>query len=315
MIRHLNHSQINKEKWDACLDAATYTIIYARSWYLDVVSPQWEALVWGDYEIIFPLTWKKKAGQYYLSQPAFAQHLGIFSTQSVTSFVTEAFLRNIPKKFSHYNICLNPANPCTLGNWNKQLRKTYHLDLSFSYNQLVEGYSKDTIKNLKHSNRYSLHIKPIKGEQVIELYKKYVWHKTPELAETDFKRLLHLFEVMQQYSKVVFLGVYDNHQLSAGTAFYITSHKIIFIFGSSTPLGKRNGAMRVLFDHLICQYSNQPLILDFEGSSNSGVEYFYKSFGSSLKPFYKICYFESNWLQQLVTKKQELRRLWSGFNL
>src|ERR1700759_1778470 len=75
MISYLSHSDIDKLRWDACISHAQYSIIYGYSWYLDMVSPGWDALVDDDYQSVFPLTWKKKFGLYYLSQPNFAQHL------------------------------------------------------------------------------------------------------------------------------------------------------------------------------------------------------------------------------------------------
>jgi hypothetical protein len=55
-------------------------IVYAYSWYLDIVSPGWDALVKDDYKSVMPLTWRKKYGIKYLYQPFFTQQLGVFSS-------------------------------------------------------------------------------------------------------------------------------------------------------------------------------------------------------------------------------------------
>ena len=69
MIQYLEHNQIDKKKWDATIEECGN--IYAYSWYLDVVHPQWEALVEGDYDTVMPLTGGEKFGVHYLFQPYF----------------------------------------------------------------------------------------------------------------------------------------------------------------------------------------------------------------------------------------------------
>jgi hypothetical protein len=80
IIQHLTHAEIDKVKWDACIDKAGNGLIYGHSVYLNkMCNGQWDALVMGNYETVMPLTRRKKWGIYYLYQPAFTQQLGIFS--------------------------------------------------------------------------------------------------------------------------------------------------------------------------------------------------------------------------------------------
>ena len=79
MIRYLRHNEIDREKWDACIAASENGLVYAYSWYLDVVHPEWEALVMDDYAAVMPLTGGRKFGVEYLFQPFFVQQLGAFS--------------------------------------------------------------------------------------------------------------------------------------------------------------------------------------------------------------------------------------------
>src|ERR1700692_3437990 len=80
MIHYLKHNAIDKRRWDEAIDRAFNGMIYAKSWYLDIVSPQWDALVSDDYRAVMPLTWRRKFGVYYLYQPFFTQQLGVFTT-------------------------------------------------------------------------------------------------------------------------------------------------------------------------------------------------------------------------------------------
>src|SRR3972149_10763281 len=99
MIHYLKHNEIDKQKWDNCIDTCVNNIIYAYSWYLDIVCPDWNALVKNDYEYIMPLTAGKKYGIEYLYPPYFAQQLGVFSKEKISQEFVEEFLNSIPSDY------------------------------------------------------------------------------------------------------------------------------------------------------------------------------------------------------------------------
>ncbi len=78
VIKYLKHKDIDKNKWDECINEAPNGLIYGMSWYLDRVCPGWDALVSDDYEAVMPLPWKQKMGLKYVYHPLFAQQLGVF---------------------------------------------------------------------------------------------------------------------------------------------------------------------------------------------------------------------------------------------
>jgi hypothetical protein len=142
MIKYLKHQEIVKPRWDEAIDRAFNGIIYAKSWYLDIVSPHWDALVSDDYSAVMPLTWRRKFGVYYLYQPFFTQQLGVFGDedQKVRKWESEKvgvayspshlhtfspahflpFLNAIPKKFKFIEIQLNHANEDVIASEAKQ---------------------------------------------------------------------------------------------------------------------------------------------------------------------------------------------------
>jgi hypothetical protein len=311
MIRYVRHHEINKKKWDDCIETAGYSIAYAYSWYLDVVSPSWDALIDEDYVAVLPLTWKSKYGLYYLTQPVYAQQLGAFSKQPVTGLKLKQFLNAIPKKFLHYDINMNPLNNehSLCFKFRFTLCKTYHLSLRPNYNLIASAYSNDTKRNISIIKKHPLILKPIDVETVTRLYKRNVWHKTPGLKISDFKRLKILIEEVAKRNKVMMLGAYENDLLSAGSIFFICGDKIIFIFGAANNRGRKNGAMRFIFDQVIRDHCNSGLLLDFEGSSVKSVEYFYKSFGSEMVPFFNVSFSRFSLLKNLIEKKQLVTKM------
>ena len=110
MIKHLKYSQIDFDAWDRCIRESFNGLVYAYSWYLDIVHDGWEALVEDDYVRVMPLTGGKKYGIKYLFQPYFVQQLGVFSKNLLTPEKTMEFLNQIPSSFKYYDIRLNSFN-------------------------------------------------------------------------------------------------------------------------------------------------------------------------------------------------------------
>ena len=76
-IQYLRHGQIDKTKWDACIESSSNGLVYGYSFYLDQMAGNWEALVMDDYKIGMPLTARKKYGIQYLAQPFLAAQLTV----------------------------------------------------------------------------------------------------------------------------------------------------------------------------------------------------------------------------------------------
>src|ERR1043165_3544665 len=108
-IKYLKNNEIDKAKWDKCIDEASNGLIYAYSFYLDHMSKHWDALVINDYEAVMPLTWNKKYGISYLYQPAFTAQLGVFG-ENLNEWLIDDLLKAIIKKYKLIEISLNSEN-------------------------------------------------------------------------------------------------------------------------------------------------------------------------------------------------------------
>ena len=156
MIRYFKHNDVDRNKWDALIDASPNGMVYAKSWFLDIVSPGWNALIGEDYKSVFPLTARKKFGISYLHQPFFTQQLGIFSDKEITSDMVENFLAAIPVWFQLVEIQLNHSNKISKSNFSLSNRLTHHLDLGFPYETIHKKYSENLKRNLKRAQQNNL---------------------------------------------------------------------------------------------------------------------------------------------------------------
>ena len=110
MIKVLKHNKIDKTRWDDCINKSFNGNVYALSWYLDIIHPEWDALVENNYERVMPLTSSRKFGLSYMFQPFFAQQLGVFSTSQLSQEDVERFINAIPKQYLLTQYRLNSYN-------------------------------------------------------------------------------------------------------------------------------------------------------------------------------------------------------------
>ena len=78
-ISIIKHNRLDKNKWNNCIEKSVNSNIYAFSWYLDLVSNNWEGLIYGDYELVFPIIFKKYFFLKKIYHPLFCQQLGPFT--------------------------------------------------------------------------------------------------------------------------------------------------------------------------------------------------------------------------------------------
>ena len=109
-ISYLPQQQIDKTKWDNCINGSSNGLIYARSYYLDITAPGWNALVLNDYEAVMPLPTRKKWIFSYLFEPPMTPILGVFGNQ-VSGTLVNAFLQAIPATIRSWDYSLNHYNP------------------------------------------------------------------------------------------------------------------------------------------------------------------------------------------------------------
>ncbi|MFY7732266.1 MAG: hypothetical protein ACOVSR_02200 [Bacteroidia bacterium] len=284
MINYLKHTEIDKTKWDYCISHASNTIIYAYAWYLDIVSPNWDALVLNDYEAVMPLTHRKKYFISYLFQPFFTQQLGVFSKNESQALLVQDFLNAIPSKFKLIDINLNEENS-TEG---LKPRKNYLLPIDEGYKDIYTGYKGQAKRNLKKAKDEGLFLQALPYKQVIDFYQKHKGKETKGVKENDYKTLKQLYKICNKQNNLLAVGVYSNQfGLLGAAAFIINGDRAIFHLGTSNEKGKKMGAMHFLMDSVIMQLCGKNLFLDFEGSEIDGIERFYKSFGAYKKPYFK----------------------------
>ncbi len=284
-ISYLPQANIDKSKWDRCIDTAENGLIYGYSFYLDALSENWDALIVNDYETVMPLTWKKKYTIYYLYQPFFTASLGIFGND-ITAEIVKSFLENIPAKFKYWDFYLNRNNWFSIPGFPMYERSNYILPLSENYEILRSKYATSHIRNIKRSIQYGNVVKKnIPVRDVIQLSKEQSKNFST-IEERNYSDFTNLFEFLKEKNQASTYGVYSpQNKLVASCVYFFSHNRAYYILVGNHPDGKTSGASHLMIHEFIKEHAGENLVLDFEGSNIPSLAFFYKSFGSVLEKY------------------------------
>jgi hypothetical protein len=289
-IRYIAYQQIDKLKWDTCIDTAGNGLVYAYSFYLDTMAKHWDALILNDYEAVMPLTWNKKYGIAYLYQPAFTQQLGIFSKRIMNEAIRKSFIVAAQQRFRFAEIYVNFN--CGIGQPN------FILPLHHPYSFIQQGYKNDLLKNLKHAAKFSLsYVATDDITTAIDLYRSHYAVRTPHVKQKDYQHFQKVCEMVKQNGNLLIRKVVDDKETTLAIALLLKDKKRLYnVLSTVTKEGRQCEANHYLFDNVIQEFCGQELILDFEGSSIAGIAGFYQKFGALNESYYFLRYNRLPWL-------------------
>lgn len=279
-LLHLKNKDIDYKRWDEKIEVSLGHFPYAKSWFLDIVSPHWEAIVSENYTYIMPLPVKKRFGLIYLVQPVFTQQLGIFSANRIDDSIVNEFINKIP--YYSYQLNLNNTNPTQTG----ILLPNFVLSLQKSFDEISNLFTKNTIRNIDKAIKAQLTVSKLDFDNEIR-------HFISENANDSYKyNLLIIFALIEkacEHSAMDVWGVKNkNGDLVATACFHKTKGRLVYVFPVSNNEGRSNSAMFLLLNNIIDIYSENYQLLDFEGSQVDSIARFYKGFGAINQPYFMI---------------------------
>ena len=291
MIRYLEHNAIDRQKWDDLIDDKG--IIYPQSWYLDVVHPDWEALVLDDYEAVMPLTGGKKFGVHYLFQPFFVQQLGIISRWHLSPREQSEFLRAIPQKYRFAEIRLNETNAFDEAIRGIEYHRNVVLRTDKDYETIRANYHTNTKRNLAKAEGNGLElVYETELSEIINLFRANRGATVKVWGDAEYATLLRLNEAANRGHHSFIIGVkhQETNELLCGGLFFINSDRITFLFSGCSERGKQLHAMTLMMDDVIKDCAGHPTTFDFEGSDDDNLARFYLGFGGEERRYPSYTY-------------------------
>jgi len=284
IIKYLKHNEIDKTKWDNCVENSINCLVYGMSWYLDIVCENWDALVSDDYEAVMPLPWKSKFGIKYIYHPFFAQQLGVFSTKNEPIIISK-YLDAIPNWFLKYEFSLNSYNTVNVSDFKRC--NNYLLSLNKKYDEILASYNTKCRRNVKLSK-----LEPVivKTDISVELLIKLKFENmTNAVSDKQFKTISTLLKYLLNQKRATIVGAIDSeNNLLGAAAFVFYKNRIIYLFSASNNEGKNKGVRYLILNFIIEQNSGKNILLDFEGSMLENIASFFKSFGGYIENYNRI---------------------------
>ena len=303
-IKFLYSCQIDPIKWDACVQNSVNKKIYACSWYLDIISKNWAGLIYGDYELVFPIIFKKWWFLKKIYHPFFCQQLGPYAVDkkllhnkalllSIIDFLNTKY-RTF--EFSINHVCSKSIIQVISKTHGIQSVERVNLELSLdnSYEKLRSNYSTNHRRNLtKKINNFYWDISNsgyIGQDYIIEFLKFYKTNIGCQayLKKNDYE-IIHMIMSKCSQQRIGYLvGLRNDQDQLLGCAFFVSCFNRSILLFNASDKGLNFNLMIFIIDKYIQKNTQKNHILDFEGSNIQGVKRFYKGFGSIEKNYIHI---------------------------
>jgi hypothetical protein len=288
LIIYLKHNEIDREKWDKCIENTPGSKPYSYSWYLDLLAPGWEALVDDEYDSVFPVPGSVRFGIRYIATPVFLQQLGAFSPdKDATESLTE-FLDYLPDFFRFIDLCV--GQEITYPGFRVDNKINFELDLSASYETLSGNFTDHCRRNVEISrrNRPEL-VSDIRADELTGLFRSNRGINIKGIKVSDYMRLMRLMNFCTANRKGRMIGVRDAGKKLIFGVFVVTIRgRVTILFVVNTPESRERRIGYFVVNKLIEEFASTRTILDFAGSSVPSVAAFYSSFGSKEIPYYRL---------------------------
>jgi hypothetical protein len=288
MIVYHKNNEIDREQWDNCISNSGYTKPYAYSWYLDIMSPGWEALVDDDYDSVFPIPSYMIFGLQYASTPPFLQQLGAFSPDKPDNQVIVEFLDYMPEIYKLTDICI--GQKITYHGYKVTEKSNFELSLSHPYEKLYEKFTPECRKYITNNARRKYELAGnVSPEELVEICVSNRLSNPKGIKSRTYERLINLmnFCITQKKGRVIAVRA-ARKKLLYGIFIFKLQRSITIIMEANTPASISKHIGHFVINEIIREYAPASVILDFAGTSGIIPAPIGKSFGADIAPYYRI---------------------------
>ena len=287
MIAYLKNEEIDRNRWDACLAEIPGVRPYAWSWYLDIMTPGWEALV-DNYNSLFPLPRAKKYGFNYIATPLFLQQLGLFTPDGDREKIAGEFISFIPEFFRLTDLSI--GQEVRPSGYTVTPRNNFELTLDETYETVWLKYMSDCRRNINIAHRYPQDIvDDVLPHEVISLFRNNIGKRAGMIRDVSYRRLHKLMDYCINSGKGKILGVRSpKGKLLWGMFVIDTADRITLLFTAGSRKSRELRTAYHVIDHVIKTRAGTGITVDFAGSSVPSIAIFMKSFGGEQTTYWRL---------------------------
>lgn len=295
MIIYHKTGEIDREQWDNCIRNSSCLKPYPYSWYLDIMSPGWEALVDDEYDSVFPLPVAGKFGVKYIEAPLFLRQLGAFSPDKPADMALMEFLHYLPDFYRLLD--MNVCQKVDIDGYRITERTDYELDLSKPYEVLRENFSPVCLKYIEASEKKGLELtNAITPADLMDLFILNEGSEIKGMKSSDFQRLRNLMNFCIINRKGKILGVRGaRKKLVFGIFIVEIKGSITILCVASTPQSREKRMTYFALNEIIRAKASTKTTLDFAVLNVPGSPFSPEAFGAAKFPYYRIYFNKLFW--------------------
>ncbi len=291
--------------------------IFMQNWWLDAVCREaWSVILVnnekGEIEAVLTFAKRQKWGLTTLSEPILTPFCGVwfrqktFEKQYDKIVYEKKYLQKLIEKlpFAHrYSFRLQTTltdwQPFYWASWRQETRYTYRLAIE-NLTTVFDDFNGNTKRNIRKSAKYFTIESNDNFDKFLEInaltYKRQhisqpiplpTWRAVERVLSEKKRRKLFFAKNTEGGIEAAIYIIFDDK-----TAYYLA--------GGSTDTGRSRGAMHGLLARAIEEAAAAGcVVFDFEGSMLQGVEPFFRGFGGTLTPYFRVYKYAHKLLEHL----------------
>jgi hypothetical protein len=288
MIVYYKNNEIDRELWDNCIKNSSTTKPYPYSWYLDIMSPGWEALVDDDYDSVFPVPSYVRFGVQYAATPAFIQQLGAFSPDKSASNSIVEFLDFMPDIYKLTDLCI--SQQIEYHGYKVTEKSNFELRLSSHYEKLWERYTPECRKFISGAAKKRFELtEDVSPEELVDMCIENKRSNIGGVRLRDYDRLINLMHhcITGSIGRIVAVRA-AKKRVDYGMFLVQLPGSITIILEANTTRSIEKHIGYFVINEIIRDNASTGTILDFAGISDRPAIHSGHSFGGINIPYYRI---------------------------
>ncbi len=271
--------------YDKCVSSSPNGLVYALSWYMDIVCPEWEVLATEDFSTVMPLPVTRSFGRKIIKQPPLAWQLGVFSTRIPSPEIVEFFLRSLPPGYRLKKLCLNKFN--VMASYRTRLLNTAELDLIRPYPLIQSRYGPALKKSLENSDAQSLsYVNNISVNDMLMFAYKLDRFNRRRLNPKEISLLRLIATNAIRFRSGQIGAAYDVHNnLIATVLFLIFKGRASILYASASSEGMACKGIEYIIDRFIEMNAEENIVLGVDNPHDKNLLEMLGNYGSAISNF------------------------------
>lgn len=262
-LKFIENKDIDLYKWDTCIHSSINGLPYAYSWYLNIVSDNWKALIMNDYEACMPLLEKRFLSiMPYIHTEVMIPQLGIFANRLLSNTTKEQFFLKLAKHYYLAHIDLDKFSFIANSRFNCNTSDKYELDLIHPYDRILKKYKPGLHKKLENAKNNKITVvRGLMPNDLIRLISRK-YFKVNQLFKVSLRILA---STALRYKVGQIYGAYTKYNTICAAIFFIKSNKkAIMLVSAFTKEAIKYNAIELMIDHYLRTNSESDLTFVFE---------------------------------------------------